>query len=61
MNNAGKEEIVMELISWSQSSKGLSNLYGDGLEEEIRHYVYNENRSVEWIKQELKYQDKELD
>lgn len=61
MNNAGKEEMVYEIIAWSQSSIGLVNIWGDGLEEEIRHYIYKENRSVEWIKQELKIRDKELD
>ena len=53
-----KEEMIAEIWAWAHSSKGLENLWGDGLEEEIRHYVYKENRSVEWIKKELKTLDK---
>ena len=52
-----KGELISELWNWANSSKGLENLWGDGLLEDIESFVAD-GMTYEQVKQELLILDK---
>ena len=51
-----KGELISELWNWANSSKGLENLLGDGLLEDIESFVAD-GMTYEQVKQELSILD----
>lgn len=54
------EEKIAELLTWAASSNGLENLWGDGLREDITAFL-QQGMSMEEVKQQLKFLDKEFE